>query len=114
MKWENYPPADNSWEPATNLDCDELIVAFDEKQVCEILGAKKAENGNIIYLVKYKDGFPNRMFPSSEALAKWPSLVLEYLERQIHMVSTPRTVKFSQQIRESNELGDPIRATCKS
>lgn len=101
------------WVPEENLiECDEIIEKFDDSQVYEILGAKKTDNGDIFYLTKYKDGWTNGLVSSGEALAKWPSLVIEYLERQISMVSS-QAVNGSQPIVECNMPGNPIRVTCK-
>lgn len=32
IKWEGYDDKDNTWEPAENLDCDELVKDFEAAQ----------------------------------------------------------------------------------
>lgn len=31
IKWEGYPDSENTWEPDENLDCPDIISAFEEK-----------------------------------------------------------------------------------
>jgi len=32
LKWKNYPKSSNTWEPVENLECPDLIEAFEEAQ----------------------------------------------------------------------------------
>lgn len=89
-----------------------MIQEFDDEQVHDIWGAKKSDNGEILYFLKYKDGKASRSVPSSEAVAKWPNKVLKHLETIAHMAAV-RAVNFSTNVTESADPGAPIRASCK-
>lgn len=38
LKWKNYSHDENTWEPVDNLDCAELIDAFEKKRTGKLLG----------------------------------------------------------------------------
>jgi len=46
LKWRNYPESDNTWEPVTNLDCDELISEFEKVWAANNHSQKGASAGS--------------------------------------------------------------------
>lgn len=113
MKWQDY--SKNSWEPEDNLNgCEQLIENYEAQQARQILSVRQTENG-IEYILQYKDNFPNRIVSSAEAVAKWSSLVLNFLEQSARNVSqnesqVERRVSF---ITENPGIGNPIGVTCE-
>ena len=42
IKWKGYPTSDNSWEPAENLNAEELIREYEKRKRPNKTKAKKA------------------------------------------------------------------------
>lgn len=46
LKWQGYDDADNTWEPAQNLQCDNLIAEFEEEQRRLKLGQSSSKDSS--------------------------------------------------------------------
>ncbi|XP_004531153.1 chromobox protein homolog 1 [Ceratitis capitata] len=44
LKWKGYPRSENSWEPVENLDCPDLISAFEESLKTKKEGKKRTSS----------------------------------------------------------------------
>ncbi|KAH7715619.1 chromobox protein [Aphelenchoides avenae] len=110
LKWKNFDDSENTWEPADNLECTELINAYKarmrQKQQATtsyasegrnlrrksffergmqpecILGAVKS-NGGISFLVKYKGVESADMIEGPVAKKHFPELVMDFYEKRI-------------------------------
>merc|ERR1711992_393774 len=110
LKWKGYGDEDNTWEPAENLDCEDLIEAFKRKSVSGTPGgadAKKKKSdddrpkgfdrgldperiigatdssGELMFLVKWKGSDEADLVPSRLANVKCPQTVIKFYEERL-------------------------------
>lgn len=50
-KWVGFSKRHNSWEPLANLDCHEMIEAYERSRAEQIVGISK-RSGEIVYIIK--------------------------------------------------------------
>ncbi|XP_055598018.1 chromobox protein homolog 1-like [Uranotaenia lowii] len=126
LKWKGYSAEENSWEPEENVDCPDLIQAFEdsrkkkekeakddakkrrksdegkvtgakrksttgeEKKIGfdrglepeEILGATD-HNGQLMFLMKWKDAANADLVPAKQANVKCPQIVIKFYESRL-------------------------------
>lgn len=68
LKWKGYNSRYNSWEPAANLECDELLTEFEFKRVKDILGVAYRV-GEFVYVVKVIDSIEPMIVTPTDARA---------------------------------------------
>lgn len=131
LKWKGYSSEDNTWEPEENLDCPDLIQAFEdarkkkEKDGKEESSSKKASrkstaaddkapaakrkttssedkkigfdrglepeeilgatdhNGQLMFLMKWKDAANADLVPAKQANVKCPQIVIKFYESRL-------------------------------
>uniref|UniRef100_A0A915PE39 Heterochromatin protein 1 n=1 Tax=Setaria digitata TaxID=48799 RepID=A0A915PE39_9BILA len=107
LSWKGFPSSENTWEPEENLDCPDLIQAFEvqEKRIKEQKRAKNLEkvgrslfdrgmeperivgatnsNGELELLIKWKGTDMADLVPAKIANEKCPQLVIKFYEEHI-------------------------------
>ncbi|XP_070494353.1 chromobox protein homolog 3-like [Chironomus tepperi] len=93
LKWKGYPDSENSWEPMENLNCPELIQAFEEQHSKsetqkgsvnfeKIVGAFKDAN-DIIFVMKWKGTDECTLMSSKIANVAYTQQVIKFYEERI-------------------------------
>ncbi|VDN05213.1 unnamed protein product [Thelazia callipaeda] len=106
LSWKGFPSSDNTWEPEQNLDCPDLIQAFENKQrlareqkkakVIEkpargfergleaerIIGATNY-NGELELLIKWKGSDKADLVPAKIVNERCPQIVIKFYEEHI-------------------------------
>uniref|UniRef100_A0A3Q3EYM2 Chromobox homolog 3b n=1 Tax=Labrus bergylta TaxID=56723 RepID=A0A3Q3EYM2_9LABR len=113
LKWKGFTDAENTWEPEDNLDCPELIehflnTHFSEENEEETSSAKSQNDeqsdtptnlstylepeciigstdrqGELMFLVKWKNCDEVALLPAREASARCPQVVIDFYERKL-------------------------------
>merc|ERR1712150_70600 len=105
LKWQNYPDRENTWGPPENLDCEDMIKAFEEKlakkkkkvseeeennprgfdrglQPERIIGATDS-GGELMFLMKWKDSDEADLVPARQANIRCPQIVIAFYEERL-------------------------------
>ncbi|KHN82815.1 Chromobox -like protein 3 [Toxocara canis] len=114
LSWKGFPPSENTWEPEDNLDCPDLIQAFEmqekranddkkkraDKESCRgfdrgleperIIGATNT-SGELTMLIKWKGCEEADLVPAKLANERCPQLVIKFYEDHIQWNRCART-----------------------
>lgn len=110
VAWEGYGPEENTWEPKKNLDCPDIIKAFEDilkekkkrgavggphpregaqvrgfdrgLQPERIIGATDS-SGELMFLVKWKGSDEADLVSARQANVKCPQVVIQFYEERL-------------------------------
>merc|ERR1712039_419088 len=106
LKWKGYGDEDNTWEPKENLDCEDLMKAYEEKRKADQAKKKKKSDddrprgfdrgldperiigatdssGELMFLIKWKGSDEADLVPAREANVKCPQTVIKFYEERL-------------------------------
>ncbi|CAG11992.1 unnamed protein product [Tetraodon nigroviridis] len=113
LKWKGFTDAENTWEPEDNLDCPELIeeflrnTRFPQEEGLELVPKEENEEqtdprddpgaspepeciigstdrqGELVFLVKWKNSEDVGLLPAREASVRYPQMVIGFYERKL-------------------------------
>ncbi|CAH1173745.1 unnamed protein product [Phaedon cochleariae] len=110
LKWKGYNEEDNTWEPEENLDCPDLIAAYESKiqlgpedadkskrknitednrargfdrglEPDKIVGATDA-SGELMFLMMWKNCKQADLVPANQVNVRCPDIVINYYENK--------------------------------
>uniref|UniRef100_A0A1A9WT80 Chromo domain-containing protein n=1 Tax=Glossina brevipalpis TaxID=37001 RepID=A0A1A9WT80_9MUSC len=107
LKWKGYNETENTWEAVENMNCDDLIAAFEAKEMfkniatgnqvlkeeeegkegeqlkpLKIVGATK-HNEHLLFLMQWKNRRDFDWINAKEANIKYPQIVIKFYEEKI-------------------------------
>ncbi|CAG9805446.1 unnamed protein product [Chironomus riparius] len=93
LKWKGFSDSENTWEPTENLNCPELIQAFEEERakfelpkrsehIEKIVGAFK-DGDDIIFVIKWKGTDECTLMSSKIANFAYTQDVIKFYEERI-------------------------------
>ena len=86
LKWKGYGDEDNTWEPKENLDCEDLMKAFEDKRKAEEQAAGEKRKSGVLDGKKKKsdDDRPRGLDPERIIGATNSSSGLIAINSQLH------------------------------
>merc|ERR1719244_433942 len=110
LSWKGFGPEENTWEPKENIDCPELIKAFEDSlkpkkknpeeiakprgldrglQAERIIGATDT-SGELMFLIKWEGSEEADLVPARQVNVKAPQVVIQFYEERLAWHTTSR------------------------